>query len=116
VTKRFEFDYAHFLPGYEGKCSRLHGHRGVLEVEVSGPPLEAGEVYDSMVVDFGVLKGVVKDKIVDKLDHTLVNELMHVPTAENMARWVWRELRDVFGSNLVKIRVYETPNSWAEFS
>ena len=77
ITKRFEFSYAHILPNHSGKCKRLHGHNGVLEVTVSGEP-HGDETYEGvrpprsdegMVIDFGDLKQIVKDVVVDQWDH-----------------------------------------------
>src|SRR3990167_10539328 len=77
ITKRFEFSYAHILPNHGGKCKRLHGHNAVLEVTVSGEP-HGAETYEGvrtprsdegMVIDFGDLKSVVKEAVVDKWDH-----------------------------------------------
>lgn len=94
VTKRFEFDYAHYLPDYPGKCKNMHGHRGILEVEVSGPPVspEEGTIkYEGLIMDFGDLKNIVQKQVIEKLDYRLLNEVMfEIPTAENMASWIWR--------------------------
>ena len=36
--KEFDFDAAHFLPNYNGKCEHLHGHTYKLVVKVEGTP------------------------------------------------------------------------------
>jgi len=114
VTKRFEFAYAHFLPEYDGNCRSLHGHNGVLEVEVSDSP-GSEVVYPTMVCDFGVLKKIVKENVIDVLDHTDLNLIFKHPTAETMTRWIWEQLEIAFGESLVRVRVYETSDSYAEF-
>lgn len=114
VTKKFEFSYAHFLPEYSGKCKHMHGHNAVLEVEVSGPPIGIGKVYDTMVVDFGDLKDLVRIEILDVLDHKLLNEILEIPTAESMVIWIWERLQIVFGEELQRVRVFETSDSYAE--
>ncbi len=113
VTKKFEFHYAHFLPEHKGKCKFLHGHTGVLEVEV-GPWGKVKSDYEGMVIDFGDLKEIVQEKVLQKLDHAYLNEFLSLPTAENIAKWVWSELEREFGQGLVRVRVYETPTSYAE--
>ena len=40
LTTHASFDSAHFLSGYEGKCSNIHGHRWKLEVTVQSETLE----------------------------------------------------------------------------
>jgi 6-pyruvoyltetrahydropterin/6-carboxytetrahydropterin synthase len=123
VTKRFEFCYGHNLPGYIGKCRNSHGHNAILEVEVAGPPmLESAQWKDpnmnyvGMVVDFGVLKAVVKSEVLDELDHSWLNDVPALgnPTAENLVDWIWVQLKRVFQGNLVRVRLYETPDSYAE--
>lgn len=65
---------AHALVGYEGKCSRLHGHSYQLEVTVE---CEANNLQDSgseegMGIDFGAIKAVVERHIIEPYDHSLL--------------------------------------------
>ena len=53
LTTHASFDSAHFLSGYEGKCSNIHGHRWKLEVTVQSETLEQTGQIRGMVVDFG---------------------------------------------------------------
>ena len=64
VLKEFEFDAAHYLPSYNGKCEHLHGHTYKLVVKVDGRPDMEG-----MVLDFSLLKKIVQTKVLRKLDH-----------------------------------------------
>ncbi len=116
VCKEFVFDAAHHLPGYNGLCANLHGHQWKLEVEV------IGEVDHSsgMVMDFSVLKKIVNEAVVRKFDHTLINDCLTMPTAENMVTYIVGVLGDYFTTNvqglsLSRIRLYETPTSFAEW-
>ncbi|OGJ44115.1 6-carboxytetrahydropterin synthase QueD [Candidatus Peregrinibacteria bacterium RIFOXYA12_FULL_33_12] len=95
VTKEFKFSAAHFLTQYHGQCEYLHGHNYRLQVTIQGPKFKNG-----MVVDFGILKKVVKEKVIDKLDHKNLNDFLKNPSAENIAVWIWGKLKD-FG-NLLK--------------
>lgn len=130
VTKIFTFDAAHDLPGYDGKCRQLHGHTYTLEVEVSGPPLEKDPTlnltvptlsvptYESMVADFGDIKKVVQQKIIDRLDHHYLNSVEGLPqpsTAEHMVEWIAEQLKVDFTARLVRVRLWETPTSYAEW-
>lgn len=112
ITKYFEFESAHHLPNYEGKCHNLHGHSYKLEVSVEGPVDE----QTGMVLDFGILSDVVKIKIIDRLDHNLLNSVLEVPTAENLIKWMHDELVDSLpqGITIKKIKLYETSKSSAE--
>ncbi|WDC83698.1 6-carboxytetrahydropterin synthase QueD [Caloramator sp. mosi_1] len=90
LIKEFEFDAAHNLIHYHGKCERLHGHTYKLVVKLEGEPDSEG-----MVFDFVELKRIVKERVIDKFDHTYLNEIIEQPTAENIAVYVWDELYDV---------------------
>lgn len=115
VVIRDHFDAAHFLREYCGKCAQLHGHRWVVEIKVEGSDLDP----TGMLVDFGVLKEKLA-KILTELDHHLINDheyfQINNPTAENLAKFVY----DRFGSlpsgvKLREVKVYETPDAWAEY-
>lgn len=114
ITKRFEFCYGHHLPEYEGKCSSHHGHNSQLEVElISTDTTRKLNTYEGMILDFGDVKRLVNEAVIDKLDHKYLNEFIPIPTAENIMKWVVFELQKVFGHSLVRVRISETPDSWA---
>ena len=58
------FDAAHFLKGYKGKCSNLHGHRWRVVIEVRGDHLICDGQLRDMIVDFKTLK---KDVVIAPL-------------------------------------------------
>ena len=65
LTTRAEFDSAHFLSGYEGKCSNIHGHRWKVVIEVAADNLEEQGQTRGMLVDFSKLKkGLYAEPIV----------------------------------------------------
>ena len=116
ICRKFKFDAAHYLPNYEGKCKRLHGHTWFLEVEVKGLVDSEG-----FVMDFAELKKLVDDKVIVLLDHLCLNDLGLVfsvnPTCENLLGWAWGVL-DGFGSpwELSRLRLYESPDCYAELT
>ena len=116
VCKIFRFDAAHYLPNYEGKCSRLHGHTWTLEVEVSSSKLISAGSEVGMVVDFAKLKNAVNREILNRLDHTLLNDTVENPTCENLLEWIWKALFSIHEGGVVleRLRLYETPDSFAE--
>src|SRR5918999_603106 len=105
ITKLIEFSYGHRLLEHKGRCRFLHGHNGMLEVDVDAEALDAM----GMVVDFGDVNDVVKVWVDENLDHRmLLNRADPVapalmesgepivlmdenPTAENIARLIWLE-------------------------
>lgn len=126
VTRTFHFSYAHHLPNYQGKCCRMHGHTGVLEVEVGKPERlhpsqmeleQASENYPGMVIDFGKLKEIVEE-VLERMDHNLINEFLLVPTAENMVLWVRDQLETKLPSHLrlVSVTIWETENCHAKWT
>lgn len=114
VTKIFDFAYAHYLPDYPGKCAKLHGHTGILEVELTKSK-DFGSPYPDMVIDFSELKKVVEVKVLRQFDHKFINDEMRIPTAENMVEWIVEKLQEVFPNSLIRVRLYETPDSYAEW-
>ncbi|XOQ52543.1 MAG: 6-carboxy-5,6,7,8-tetrahydropterin synthase [Succiniclasticum sp.] len=106
VLKEFEFDAAHYLPSYNGKCEHLHGHTYRLVVMVDGSPDAEG-----MVIDFTKLKQIVKERVLAKMDHQLLNNLLPNPSAENIAMWVWDQLEEPLSASnrhLYEVQVWET--------
>lgn len=107
LCKEFTFDSAHFLANYNGKCERMHGHTYRLRVFVKGPVRE-----DGLVMDFAEIKEIVQKKILDRIDHTSLNDLLDQPSAENICIWIWGQLKPVMPL-LCKIQLWETPTSFA---
>ena len=73
LTKEFTFEAAHMLEGYDGLCREIHGHSYRLFVTVKGEPqTDADSPKLGMVMDFGILKRIVNEQIVDRLDHAFM--------------------------------------------
>lgn len=109
LVKEFKFDAAHNLISYKGKCERLHGHTYRLVVVLEGVPDEEG-----MVMDFLELKKIVNEKVLSKLDHSYINDIIEQPSAENIAVWVWRQLEESVkreNCRLYEVQVWETETS-----
>lgn len=118
IVKIFEFAYGHHLPGYHGKCMNPHGHTGILQVEIAEPGPGDNCSFtapDGMIIDFSELKSIIHDIVIEKMDHHYLNDFLEMPTAENMTRWVVEQLRERFGKHLIRVRIYETPSSYAEW-
>ncbi|MDQ7916668.1 6-carboxytetrahydropterin synthase [Mesonia sp. MT50] len=89
ITKQFNFETGHALYGYDGKCKNVHGHSYKLNVSVIGEPINDSEnVKNGMVIDFGDLKKIVKEEIVDRFDHaTVLNKnTPHLELAEELIK------------------------------
>ena len=73
LTKEFSFEAAHLLEGYDGACREIHGHSYRLFVTVRGVPVCDGRNPKlGMVMDFGQLKRIVGEEVVQRLDHAFV--------------------------------------------
>jgi 6-pyruvoyltetrahydropterin/6-carboxytetrahydropterin synthase len=141
ITTRLEFDAGHRIPSHKSQCRNLHGHRYAMEITLSGEIIQQdGSSDNGMVMDFSDVKAIARESVVDVWDHaflvykgdtdvlnflnTLPNHktvvMDSVPTAENMAAEAFRILnsryQDVYGNHLKleRVRLYETPNSWAD--
>lgn len=87
ITKQFNFETGHALYGYDGKCKNIHGHSYKLLVTVIGTPItDTSHVKLGMVIDFGDLKKIVKEEIVDQFDHATVfnKNTPHVELAKEL--------------------------------
>ncbi len=143
ITRRLEFDAGHRIPDHKSQCRHLHGHRYAIEITLDGTVLDAaGNPENGMVMDFSRIKELAKQHIVDAWDHaflayrgdTAVVALLAalpdhktvlldaVPTAENLARIAFETLDPVYRATygnllqLIGVRIYETPNCWADAS
>ena len=141
ITRRLEFDAGHRIPNHRSQCRHLHGHRYVLEVTLRGDVVrDDSSPADGMLMDFGDVKAIAKTHVVDQWDHAflawkndaqivdfLANIPGHktvlldvVPTAENLAAIAFAILdplyQDSYGNHLKleRVRLYETPNCWAD--
>ncbi len=136
LTKEFSFEMAHLLGGYDGLCRNIHGHSYRLFVTVKGTPeADSSSPKYGMVMDFSVLKTIVKEEVVDRLDHAMlvrkgtpqasqlnglaerIYEVDYQPTCENMvcdfaARIKSRLPQSV---SLHSLRLHETATSFAEW-
>ena len=118
VTIETEFSAAHIIRGYNGPCSRLHGHNWKVTVEAKT------EVLDTlgMSVDFYVLQKKTEE-ITAKFDHRDMNSIPPFdkelnPTSENIARYIYDELKKLLPVNvkLSFVAIGETGQYIAKFS
>mgnify|MGYP002802817652 FL=1 len=140
LTKEFSFEAAHALEGYDGACREIHGHSYRLFVTVKGIPSERTEDPKcGMVMDFGVLKRIVNEEVVARLDHALVLRATQTarprvaalgrrlgnngstsyqpPSAHLLAPFAARIApRLPEGISLHALRLYETATSYAEWA
>ena len=115
VCKRFEFEAAHRLEGYDGPCACWHGHSYRLDVEVGG----SLQPDSHMLVDFAELKRVVHETILCHVDHSDLTSLFDHTTAEAIVCDLGCVLVSVCARTwphawIRRIRLYETRTSFAE--
>lgn len=138
VTKFYDFEMAHALWNYDGLCKNIHGHTYKLYITVLGEPInDPDDKKNGMVIDFGDLKRIVKNEIVDQLDHSMViyknaphqkllelNEMYarhfvfdFQPTCENLVIYIANKIIPLLpeGVTLKKVKLYETASSSAEW-
>ena len=133
VTKSVKFDAAHVLTNHQGLCKNLHGHTYRVEASVTQAP---GDESD-MVIDFKDLKSLLAETVCARFDHAFIyntgseaeREIAEVvarhgmrtaavpfrSTAENLARHFFGELKARI-PGLCRVRVWETPDSCAEYA
>ncbi|MEA3379091.1 MAG: 6-carboxytetrahydropterin synthase QueD [Nanoarchaeota archaeon] len=109
VVKEFTFDAAHKLINYDGKCKNLHGHTYKIRISIKGQVnKESG-----FLMDFGDVKKIVKENVIDIFDHSYINDIIEQPTAENMIIWIWNKLKSLLP--LYEIWLWETPTSYVVY-
>jgi 6-pyruvoyltetrahydropterin/6-carboxytetrahydropterin synthase len=134
LTRKADFSAAHFYwnPAWSekenqrvfGKCANRqgHGHNYTLEVTVEG----AVDPVSGFVVDLKLLKEIMEREVVSVYDHRHLNHEVPeflasatsatIPTTENIAIAIWRRLAGkIPGAKLHRVRVYETPDLFADF-
>ena len=141
ITRRLEFDAGHRIPGHHSQCRHLHGHRYAIEVTLCGDIITTeGAAEQGMVMDYSEVKRIAAETLVNAWDHAFLVyakdaavveflrslpghktvELEVPPTAENLALIAFRILdaayQDRYGNHLrlERVRLYETPNCWAD--
>jgi len=110
VTKEFLFDSAHFLPKYNGKCEKMHGHTYKLQVTVKSEVNQD----DGLAYDFVKLKKIVMEDVIKIMDHNLINDIVEIPSAEFMVIWMWDKLKTKLP--LYEIKLWETPTSFVTYN
>jgi 6-pyruvoyltetrahydropterin/6-carboxytetrahydropterin synthase len=131
ITRKVEFSASHVCRNpalSEQENQRLfgmaanphgHGHNYVLEVSVEGQP----DPVTGMVLDLKELKEVMNREVVEPYDHRFLNHEVApfdrvIPTAENIARDIWRRLEPHLsgpGRRLQLVRLYETPDLYVDY-
>lgn len=107
VAREFRFEAAHALRGYKGADEPLHGHTWRLRVTLSAP---VGR--DGLAFDFVDLERMVKERVLDRLDHRDLSTLFEQPSTERVAQWIWSALSDL---PLFEVRLWEGPEAWVAY-
>ena len=103
ISIRDSFDAAHRLPGVEA-CQNLHGHTWNVEAVV-----ESNKLNEGMVVDFREIKKAWKH-----FDHNDLNKFFEMPTAENIAEYIYDYLR-ARAISVKSVKVWESLNACVEY-
>jgi 6-pyruvoyltetrahydropterin/6-carboxytetrahydropterin synthase len=132
LTRRATFSASHYYWNHDwtaeqnervfGRCANRngHGHNYTLEVTVAGEP----DPVTGFVVDLKWLKDVLEREVLSAYDHRHLNlEVPEfskaIPTTENLAIAAWKRLEPAIeaaqGARLRKVRIYETPEIFAEY-
>jgi 6-pyruvoyltetrahydropterin/6-carboxytetrahydropterin synthase len=113
ITQAFRFEAAHRLPFVKEPhpCYRLHGHSYRVELRLEGPL----NPDTGFLVDFFEIEAAF-GPLLRQLDHYCLNDIpgLENPTAENIAVWIWERVKGKLPS-LAAVRVFETPDCWAEY-
>jgi 6-pyruvoyltetrahydropterin/6-carboxytetrahydropterin synthase len=105
---RDRFHAAHYLKEYKGKCEKIHGHTFHVEVRI--------KVFELDEIGIGIDFTEIKKALADILpDHALLNEVYDFnPSAENIARRLYNELKQAFP--VQSVTVWESEDAAATYS
>ncbi len=105
IERDFYFCAAHRLPKHTGKCKNLHGHTWKVTVRVKGAKINKST---GMLIDFSDLKKAA-GPFITRYDHTYLNDRgFESPTAENIARMIYSQLRRLTNLNVHSVTVEES--------
>lgn len=131
LTRRVRFSAAHRYHRPEwsdernreifGPCSNPHGHghNYLLEVSVQGDV----DPLTGFSVDLGVLDRVLREEVVEPLDHQHLNHVVPefapgglIPTTENILVVLWKRIEPrLSGARLVGMRLHENDEFWVDY-
>ncbi|MBO0733082.1 MAG: 6-carboxytetrahydropterin synthase QueD [Methylocapsa sp.] len=113
ISQAFRFEAAHHLPnaGEGHRCREFHGHSYRVELRLDGPV----DPITGFVADFFAIESAFRP-LLDRLDHRYLNKIegLENPTAENIAKWIWRQMKPELAL-LSSVIIFETPDCWAEY-
>lgn len=113
ITQAFTFEAAHRLPRVPEthRCFRMHGHSYRVELCLEGPV----DPVTGFVVDFFDVEAAF-GPLLRRLDHHCLNDIegLENPTAETIAAWIWERIKPDL-PQVATVRVFETPQCWAEY-
>jgi 6-pyruvoyltetrahydropterin/6-carboxytetrahydropterin synthase len=118
VSTEILFCSSHELKGYDGDCSRMHGHNWILRAYYEFDRLdECG-----LTVDFLRLKAHLEKVVLTRFDHRHLNEVPPFdrvnPTSENIAAEIFRLLSaepEPSGGRLAEVELWETPSDMVRY-
>lgn len=113
ISKTFSFSASHQLDRLpaDHPCARLHGHNYQVEIILKYHGLN----FAGFVLDYGEL-APLKKHLDQTYDHRHLNDVMDGnPTAENLAKEIYQFCKLQWPQFIYKIRVSETPKTWAEY-
>lgn len=106
LRKEYGFEAAHFIYNHPAKCRNLHGHSYKLFVSIEGTP----DPETGMIMDFYDLSQLVSERVISRLDHHFLNDLIPLSTSENISIWIWEQLKPML-PGLCQIELFETTGS-----
>lgn len=120
LARRFSFEASHVLEGYEGPCSRLHGHTWRGELWIVGRHLVGEGSEAGMLLDFNRLDVAIR-MVLMRLDHRHLNDVlaMKKPTSELVCSWLYRQFEIMLSQfgwvTVEKVVLEETADSRCEY-
>ena len=118
VSTEISFSASHSLRGYNGECSRIHGHNWILRVYYEFETLND----IGLTIDYGQLRESLENVVCSRFDHQHINSISPFdkinPTSENLAREIFKLCKEqvqVEGGKLVEVELWETSRDMVRY-
>jgi len=90
------------------KKRKMHGHTYKFEITIDN------QVINGKAVDLNKFKKIVQKEVIDKLNHSHLNNHLEIPSVENIAVWIWNQLKEKL-QDIYEVKLFETEVHWVTY-
>lgn len=113
-SRKFRFEAVHYAPSEREEYKNIHGYTYALEIFLKFKPEVLSE---GTGIGATTLKEIVQKRVIDRLNHTLINDHIENPTTENIVKWIYENIKRDFKKDVCvvsRIKLSKSPHSAVE--